>query len=221
MDFINIIIFGAPGCGKGTQSILLQEQYKLYHLSTGDLLREIKQDPSSPFYSVIQEKMAKGELVNDEILYGIVSVKIKNIMKEEKYKGIIFDGFPRTIEQAEFLKRELESNNISNSRIFLLSAAEEIVIDRILNRFTCTNCGAVYNKVSKLPKIKDTCDSCSLKNVFSARVDDTPEVIKNRLKVFNENMEKIQSYYGREMVTIDASLESKEVFINIKKTLEK
>jgi adenylate kinase len=219
MSFLNILLFGAPGSGKGTQSKILASQYNLFHLSTGDLLREAKNDPNSSFFKEINERMAKGELVSDEIIYNIVAEKI-TFIKNSDFKGIIFDGFPRNVAQAEFLEKELAKNNISEKKIFILEVSESVVIDRILNRFTCAKCGAVYNKVSKLPAQLNKCDVCGAENAFSDRIDDTPEIIKNRLHIFNQNMKPLMDFY-KNINIIDASKDSEEIFQICKKILEK
>ena len=218
-SFFNVILFGAPGSGKGTQSKFLIDNYNLFHLSTGDLLREVRNNTSSAFFHEVNDKMSKGELVSDDIIYGIVSEKIVNI-KNSNYSGIIFDGFPRNLAQAEFLENELKKNNINNKSIFLLDVNEEVVIDRVLNRFTCSKCQTLYNKISKKPKIEGICDVCGAKESFTDRVDDTPEVIKNRLKIFNSNMKPILEFY-KNVNIIEASLPSVTIFEIIKKTLAK
>ena len=219
MSFLNILLFGAPGSGKGTQSKMLASEYNLFHLSTGDLLREAKNDPLSSFFKEINEKMSKGELVSDDIIYNIVAEKI-TFIKNSNFKGIIFDGFPRNISQAEFLEKELIKNNISEKEIFILEVSEGVVIDRILNRFTCAKCGAVYNRVSKQPTQLNKCDLCKAENSFSDRVDDTPEIIKNRLHIFNQNMKPLMNLY-KSINIIDASKDSEEIFQICKKILEK
>lgn len=219
MSFLNILLFGAPGSGKGTQSKMLASKFNLFHLSTGDLLREAKNNPSSLFFKEINEKMSKGELVNDEIIYGIVAEKI-SIVKNSDYSGIIFDGFPRNLEQAKFLEKELGKNSITEKEIFILDVSEDVVIDRILNRFTCKKCGEVYNKISKKPASANKCDVCNAENSFSDRIDDTPEVIKNRLQIFNQNMKPIIDFY-KNVQFIDASLPEAEIFKIFEKTLAK
>lgn len=221
MEFLNILIFGAPGSGKGTQSKMIASHFNLFHLSTGDLLRDIRDDKSSQFYLLVKEKMSSGELVSDEIIQKIVSDKIKFIRSSLIYKGIIFDGFPRNILQAEFLAQEFEKSNITISKVFILNVDEETVINRMLNRFSCSKCGAVYNAVSKPPLFANICDVCMATNSFSDRIDDTPEVIRNRLAIFNTNMESIRDYYRDYIFEVDASGSPEEIFNNIKKHLAK
>jgi adenylate kinase len=220
MTLLNIILFGAPGSGKGTQSKMLASDFNLFHLSTGDLLREVKNDIKSPFYSIINEKMSKGELVNDEILFGIVTEKIKQIQDEKRFKGIIFDGFPRNVSQAKFLSEELQKLQTQKPFIFNFQINHKEVIDRILNRFTCAKCGEVYNKISKIPKNPQICDACGSENSFLDRVDDTPDIIQNRLNVFEENMSKLKTFYGKDLIEINASLNPADIYNILKKTLE-
>lgn len=221
MSFLNIALFGAPGCGKGTQSLLLKKEYNLYHLSTGDLLREIRQDESSEFFAEINHKISIGELVNDEIIFKIVESKINEIVQNKKFSGIIFDGFPRNVTQSEFLLNTLLKFGFKLNYAFVLNVSFEVVVDRILNRFTCVKCGAVYNYKTKLPKVENKCNECSAIDSFSKRNDDTEEVIKNRLNVFNDNMFAMKKLLGKDCVDIDANLSSEEIFETIKKVLAK
>lgn len=218
--FLNIALFGAPGCGKGTQSALLKKEYNLYHLSTGDLLREIKQDQTSPFYEEINSKITSGQLVSDDIIFKIVENKIKEIISGGKFAGIIFDGFPRNLTQGEFLMEVLSKMNLKLDYAFILNVSLEIVVDRILNRFTCVKCGAVYNTKSKSPIESNKCDECGAIDSFSRRSDDTEEVIKNRLDIFNSNMVVIKNLLGNICIDIDASQPAKEIFETIKKHLQ-
>ena len=220
MTFLNIILFGAPGSGKGTQSKILATNLNLFHLSTGDLLREVKTNPSSPFFTEINEKISKGELVSDEILFKIVSDKISNIKTEGKFNGIIFDGFPRNITQAQFLNTELAKFNMGNPIVFNFKINYDEVARRILKRFTCSKCGEVYNKISKMPKNLEICDNCGAKHSFLDRVDDTPDIIKNRLEVFEKNMQILQKFYDKGLIEVDASLEPTDIYNILKKTLE-
>ena len=217
---LNIALFGAPGCGKGTQSALLKKEYNLYHLSTGDLLREIRQDKTSPFFEEINEKILTGKLVSDEIIFKIVENKIKEINIEGNFSGIIFDGFPRNLSQGEFLIEVLSKMNLQLDYAFILNVSLEIVVDRILNRFTCTKCGAVYNTKSKPPIAANKCDECGGIDSFSKRSDDTEDVIKNRLDIFNANMMVVKNLLGSICVDIDASRPAKEIFETIKKHLQ-
>jgi adenylate kinase len=220
MTFANIVLFGAPGSGKGTQSKKLAIEFNLLHLSTGDLLREVKNDKSSPFFNEVNEKISKGELVNDEILFKIVSSKILEIKNDSKFNGIIFDGFPRNVNQAKFLDEELGKISQSKTFVFNFNINPESVVSRILNRFTCSKCGEVYNKLNKMPHQLNTCDSCKAQNTFSDRVDDTEEVIKNRLQVFEKNMIEIKSFYKSHIIEIDASLDPNSVYEILKKSLK-
>lgn len=221
MSFKNIALFGAPGCGKGTQSALIKKEFNFYHLSTGDLLREIKSDTTSPFFEEINAKISSGELVGDDIIFKIVESKILEVSTKSHFQGIIFDGFPRNLNQAKFLILTLNKMNMNLDFAFIFNISFQSVIDRILNRFTCLKCGAVYNAKSKLPKISNVCDECEAQDSFSKRSDDTEEVIKNRLDIFNQNMDLIKDFFIDKCVEIDASLNTEEIFNNIKKTLAK
>ncbi len=128
---LNLILFGPPGCGKGTQAIKLAEEFQLLHISTGDLLRnEVKTE--TPLGVEAKKFMDKGEYVPDEVMIGMISNKIDEFAG--KVKGIIFDGFPRTTPQAEALDKLLEFKNTSIKKVIALEVEEEEIVERILLR---------------------------------------------------------------------------------------
>ena len=148
---LNIIIFGPPGCGKGTQSSKITERYKLVHISTGDIIRkEIKSD--SEFGIQLKAIVEKGELVPYEL---IIKILESALIKSKNAKGFIFDGFPRTIDQATDLDKILAKDNTSISMVLSLKVEDDVVVQRLLKRAQ-----------------------------IEGRKDDTEEVIKNRLKIY-------------------------------------
>lgn len=165
MEKLNIVIFGAPGSGKGTQSERLIEKYGLTHISTGDVLRkEIKS--GSELGKIADGYISKGQLLPDEL---IVNILADTLDKSEIVKGVIFDGFPRTIPQAEALKKMLAERNMEISVVLGLEVEEKELVDRLLKR------GAI-----------------------SGRSDDNLETINKRLEVYHNQTDPLREYYIKE-----------------------
>lgn len=189
---MNIIFLGAPGSGKGTQAEILSNKLGIKTISTGEVLRKEVQKKSEAGI-LAKSFMNSGKLVPDELVINI----IKNSLSEDGYKkGFILDGFPRNISQAEKLDEMLGFINKKIELVFNFEVEEEVLIKRILGRFLCKNCGAVYNRFFKLPKQDGICDQCSECN-FESRSDDTEETINNRLKVYRESTEPLIEYYKK------------------------
>lgn len=207
-----LIFFGAPGCGKGTQAKKLAEK-NFYHISTGDLLRECKNDKNHPLNAIISQVMAKGDLISDEIVNDIVSHKLLQILD----KNIIFDGYPRTLSQAVFLKNELENHNLNVSSVIVFEIDPEVVVERISYRQTCKLCNAIFNEKSHPSKTKEVCDICG--GSLQKRADDRPEIIRNRIKIYNESSSSLIAFYKPILKKIDASLSEAEIENEIEKCL--
>jgi adenylate kinase len=189
---MNIIFLGAPGSGKGTQAEILSNKLSIKTISTGEVLRKEVQKQSEVGI-LAKSCMDSGKLVPDELVINI----IKNCLSKGGYeKGFILDGFPRNISQAEKLDEMLGFINKKIELVFNFEVEEEVLIKRILGRFSCKNCGAVYNRFFKLPKQDGICDQCSECN-FESRSDDTEETINNRLKVYRESTEPLIEYYKK------------------------
>ncbi len=194
---MQIIIFGAPGVGKGTQAKLIASKLNLAHISTGDILREaIKNETEMGIKA--KEIVQSGGLVPDEIVGGIV----KETLQEEKCKnGFILDGFPRTLKQAEILSKIL--SELNNERLFLikLNAADEVIISRLSNRLVCSQCANILNKNDVTENFK--CPSCGSINSYIKRKDDDEEVIKKRLEVYHETTAPVFDYYKNKAIVIE------------------
>ena len=144
----NLILLGPPGAGKGTQARTLCEKYGFVQLSTGDMLRDAKKDESE-LGRKVAGIMAKGELVTDEIVIGLIEKKLTN---EENEVGFIFDGFPRTLAQADALGNLLDSIGQSLDHVIELYVDDEKLVQRIIGRFTCSSCGELYHNLqSQMP----------------------------------------------------------------------
>jgi adenylate kinase len=198
----NIVLFGAPGSGKGTQATKIISQYGLTDVTPGNLLRQIVSEKSHKFYEQIKNSMQNGTLVDISIIESIVSEKFLSSIKLPDFKGFLFDGFPRSLEQSNFLDSLLKQANTQISFAILLDVDVKVLVDRIVNRFTCSSCGAVYNKKSNPTKTDGVCDFCGSNN-FSHRNDDNEETVKNRVKVFNESCrDVVELYKSRNLLKI-------------------
>ncbi|HEY3362330.1 MAG TPA: adenylate kinase [Methanosarcina sp.] len=211
---MNIILFGPPGAGKGTQAKKMVDFYGIPQISTGDILRANVRE-GTELGLAAKTYMDKGELVPDEVLIGI----IKNRLKEQDCeKGFILDGYPRTIPQADALAVILNEINKPIDVVLNLGVPDEELVERISGRLMC-NCGASYHRTFNPPKKEGVCDICG-GNVFQ-RDDDKEEAVKNRLNVYKKQTEPLIDYYSKQdlLVTLDGTKDINEVFEDIKAAL--
>lgn len=193
-----IIMLGAPGSGKGTTAKILAKKTNLPHISTGDMFREqIKKE--TELGKLANSFISNGKLVPDEVTINIVKDRLN---WEDAQNGVILDGFPRTIEQAKALDEMLKEKGKTVTLVPELVVPDQIIVERILNRATCSNkeCGAIYNTKFKPSKVEGICDIC--KSPLSTRTDDNEETIKNRLEVYRENAKDLISYYEEKGVLV-------------------
>lgn len=186
-----IVMLGAPGSGKGTAAKILAKKTNLPHISTGDMFREqIKK--GTELGKLAESYMSNGKLVPDEVTIGIVKDRLNS---DDTKEGVILDGFPRTKMQAEALDEILKEQGKKVDIVPELIIPDDIIVDRILNRETCSNkeCGAIYNTKYKPSKVAGVCDVCGAP--LSSRTDDNEETIKNRLEVYRENSKDLIEYY--------------------------
>jgi adenylate kinase len=199
-----IVFFGPPGSGKGTQAQKLKETMKdIVHVSTGELFRhEIAK--GSELGRSIDAKIQVGELVADEIVMQLVS----DVVKKNGKKQIIFDGFPRTLNQAIALDTLLGVENLKVDVVFDFDIDVQVLADRISGRYTCVRCGAVYHERTKNPKKQGVCDQCGCV-AFDRRQDDNAQVLQKRVKIYQDDTLPIKEYYENKEVLkrIDASLD--------------
>lgn len=211
---MRIILLGPPGCGKGTQGSLIEEKYEFPKISTGDLLRSEVQE-GTPLGKIAEAKMNRGELVSDEVVMEMIK---KRIILPEYKRGYILDGFPRTIAQAQKLE---EADQKQTEVVIDIDLRDQIVVERLGARRICSRCGAIYNLLVKPPSKEETCDVCLGKLIL--REDDTPEVIKDRLKVYHEQTEPLINYYSRKKAyhRVNGEGKIKTVFNNISSILDR
>ena len=204
----NIILLGAPGAGKGTQAAMIAEEFKVPHISTGDILRRNMKE-GTPLGLKAKAFVESGGLVPDEVVIGLVEDRLS---QEDCKNGYILDGFPRTIAQAEALDKVARIDLAIN-----IDVPFETIIDRLGGRRVCV-CGETYH-VSMLNG-ETTCKRCG-KELF-IRDDDKPETVKNRLKVYSDQTQPLIDYYRSQnkVVDIKANGMKEEIFADIKKVLE-
>ena len=212
---MNILIMGAPGTGKGTMSALIKEHYDVVHVSTGDMLRQAVAEKTEVGLKA-QEYMNKGALVPDEVIHDII---LERLAKDDIKKGFLFDGYPRTLEQAIDLDKILESLNMKIDHIIDLKVDDEILKDRITGRRTCKDCKEIYHIKNKPSKVEGVCDVCG--GELIQRKDDTLEALSTRLEAYYASTKPVIEYYEKTglVKTIDASKKAEEVFEYIKSVL--
>lgn len=211
---MNMVLFGAPGSGKGTQSKLLVEKMGYEHISTGDLFRAAIKN-STELGILAKSYMDKGNLVPDDVTVGLVREKLSAL----KGKKFILDGFPRNVSQAESLKKILGDLKMSLDCAVFVDVPESLLLERLTGRRTCMECGAAYHIVMNKPKQADICDKCGSKLVH--RKDDFEDVIKTRLNEYNTGTAPLKEYYrdGGSLKVIDGSGTVDEIFNRIVKAI--
>ncbi len=183
---MRIILLGAPGSGKGTQGDLLTEKYSFPRISTGDLLRQAVRERTA-LGKEAEALMQKGLLVSDGIVEGMVRERISS---PDCREGYILDGFPRNIPQAQALEK---MDGKRPEVVIGIEVRSQVLVKRLSQRWICPKCQAVYNINVHAPQEKGRCDACSSSLV--QRMDDRPEVIRERIKVYQEQTEKLIQYY--------------------------
>ncbi len=213
---MRLLLLGAPGVGKGTQSKLLVEEFNIPQISTGDMLREaIKKNTNLGVKA--KGFMDQGQLVPDDLIIALVEERLK---EKDAHYGFILDGFPRTIPQAEALDSLLEKMNIMIDAVIDINVRHDSLINRLSNRIICKNCGWVYNKLSSKPKVEGVCDRCG--GEIYQRSDDAPEAISNRLKVYEKETAPLREYYRKKgkLHAIDGEMPMGAVYKKILAILE-
>jgi adenylate kinase len=187
---MNIILLGAPGSGKGTQTDILVEKRGLVKLSTGDMLRQASQEGSALGMRAMGY-MEQGKLVPDALIIDLIASVIAS---PECKNGFILDGFPRTVAQAEALDGMLEMNGLKINHVIDITVDEEILVKRIAGRYSCSKCGAGYHDEYKLPKVEGICDVCG-SGEFTRRKDDNAKTVQVRLQAYAKQTAPLSDYY--------------------------
>ena len=195
----NFIFLGPPGAGKGSLAVKVAEDYKIPHISTGDIFRaNIK--AQTPLGVKVKAIIDSGALVSDELTFELVKDRIA---QDDCKNGYILDGFPRTIPQAEMLE-----SLVSDIKVVNFEIQDEIVIRRLSTRRTCKACGANFNVLTLPPKVEGVCDKCN--GELYQRDDDKQESIMNRMDVYREQTEPLINFYKKKgkITDLDASIET-------------
>lgn len=210
----NIILFGAPGAGKGTQSAFMVEKWGMVHISTGDLFRKAIRNETA-LGKEARKYMDQGELVPDAVVIGMV----EEVLTEIEDKNFVLDGFPRNVSQAEALENLLKKHHTTIGKVVSLEVPTETLVSRLSSRRVCSQCGAVYNVVGKPPRVEGICDQCGGQVI--QRDDDKEEAIRTRLQVYEESTRPLKTYFENQnkLVEIDGVGEAQEVLARVEQAL--
>lgn len=187
---MNIILLGPPGAGKGTQAHRLVADRDMVQLSTGDMLRAARTS-GTEMGKQVAAVMDRGDLVTDEIVIGLIAEQLDG---DKIGNGFIFDGFPRTLGQADALGKLLESKGQTLHAVIEMKVDDDALVSRITGRYTCSKCGAVYHDVTKKPAKEGVCDNCG-SHEFTRRADDNEESLRTRLMNYYRDTSPLIGYY--------------------------
>ena len=214
-EVLNIIILGPQGSGKGTQAKLLAYKFGLEHIETGDALRKMKKE-STGLGRKVAQIIDQGKLVSSALIMKIIGGKIMTIFRD---KGIIFDGVPRSLDQAKSLENILKENGRYITHVFFIQISEKETVNRLSKRYICDKCGKIFiidkDAINKLEK----CPKCA-GNIIR-RKDDTPEGIRQRLALYEERTFPVVEYYRQKqkLIEINGEKSVEEVLNDIKSVL--
>ena len=213
---MRLLIMGRPGAGKGTQAFNIKNYYSIPHISTGDMFREAIKN-GTDMGKLAQSYMEKGQLVPDEVTIGIVRDRLS---QDDVKNGFLLDGFPRNVSQAEALDNILKENNIKLDAVLDVNVEPEILINRIVGRRICKNCGATFHVEFNKPKKDGICDNCG--SPLVQRADDTVETAGSRLKVYDDSTAPVLAYYKKQnlLKTVNGDQAVDKVFEDIKAILK-
>jgi adenylate kinase len=213
----NIILLGPPGAGKGTQAKRLEEARGMVQLSTGDMLKEAIAK-GTELGKRVEGIMARGELVTDEIVIGLIEAK----MADGADGGFIFDGFPRTLKQADALGELMARKGAKLNAVIEMQVDDAALVSRVTGRYTCGNCGAVYHDVTHPTRVVGTCDVCGSTNL-KRRADDNEVTLRTRLMEYYKKTSPLIGYYYAkgQLSAVDGLAEVGAVADAIAKVLDK
>ena len=214
---MRLILLGPPGAGKGTQASAIVKRYNIPHISTGDIFRlNIKEN--TPLGKEVKSYLDDGILVPDELVVDIVKDRLK---KSDCANGFILDGYPRTINQAEVLDKELAKMGIKLDAVINIFLDVQLLIERAVGRRLCKNCGATYHIKFHPPKQDGICDICG--GELYQRDDDKEETVKKRIEVYLTQTKPLIEYYKDKdiLVNIDGAQSIEDTFKEIINALEK
>lgn len=188
---MNILLMGLPGAGKGTQSEMISNDYSMVHIATGDIFREaIKNETELGLLA--KSYTDNGNLVPDDVTNSLVKERLAQSDVDEN--GFMLDGYPRTLNQAQALDKNLNDLNETLDAVIYIEVDKEVLKDRLSGRFICRNCGATYHKLYNPPKVEGTCDTCGSHD-FYQREDDKPEKVSHRIELQMDSIRPILEHY--------------------------
>lgn len=213
---MKIILLGPPGAGKGTQAANIVKEYKIPHISTGDIFRKNLKE-GTPLGLKAKEYMDKGLLVPDELVVDLVKDRLTEYDCKE---GFMLDGFPRTVYQAEALEDELEKLSMTLDAVINIQVDPEILLKRLTGRRICKSCGTTYHEEYNAPKNTGQCDKCD--GELYQRDDDKEATVQKRLDVYKEQTQPLIDYYREKniLIDIDGVGEIDSIFQDISKALQ-
>ena len=223
-QLFNIVLVGAAGSGKGTQGDILKKEMNLLQVSAGELLRKHR-EANGKYAATINEYIDKGQLVPVEVTHALIREYISNnvLCKNCKYNGVIFDGFPRAMEQLHFLDSFLEERGNKINAVVFIDVPEDVLVERLHGRFACKKCGENYHKITKPTKVEGVCDVCG-SHEFSVRDDDKDiNAIRSRFKIFAESTKQVLDTYAERgiVVKVDGNKKPDEIARKIMEELNK
>jgi adenylate kinase len=183
------ILLGAPGAGKGTQAVALTQAVGVPHMASGDVFRAVRQE-ESVLGELVRSYYDRGMLIPDDVTMQLI---LTVLSRPEFARGAVLDGFPRTLEQAQALDKELNAHGKSIQKVLYITVPDDELIRRISGRWLCKGCSAVYHEHNKPPIVAGVCDACG--GQLYQRVDDTTETARTRLETFNRETEPLARYY--------------------------
>ncbi len=203
IDMIRVVFLGPPGSGKGSQAKFVIERYGIDHISTGDLLRSAVRDETS-LGKQVTDIMQQGSLVPDQIVLQLIC---EYLDESDLAKGFLFDGFPRSLNQAEHLQAILQDRTVPLDFVLHLHIEPEAVVKRLSGRRNCENCGRIYNVYFDAPQIEGQCDDCGTAGQLIQRADDNEQSIRHRLNVYESETAPLLGFYedANLLETVDAS----------------
>jgi adenylate kinase len=208
-----VVLLGPPGVGKGTQAVRLVDELGAAHVSTGDLLRAARRE-GTELGRLAQGYMDRGELVPDALILDLVREHLGGIDADT---DVLFDGFPRTTDQADGLDEVLAASGRKVDAVVLFEAPDETLIKRLSGRRSCPECGAVYNVYFGPPAVEGTCDRCGAALVH--RKDDAPETVERRLQVYLDQTAPLVAHYeahSAELSRIEADRDMDEIYADFR-----
>ncbi len=213
---MNIVLLGAPGSGKGTQSKLLVEHFEIPQISTGDLLRAAAKS-QTPLGEKAKSIMQTGQLMPDDVVLDIIKQRLK---EKDTQHGFILDGFPRTLNQAKHLDQLLNKQKTTVHRAIFLDVDTDLLIKRTVGRQTCPNCNTMYNRYLSPPQRQNQCDNCD--TTLNHRADDNEETVRNRIKVYQSETAPLVDFYHQQgkLFRINGVGDTQHIFSQLSKIIK-